>query len=107
MRIKVSGVDTPVAGEKRAYTEYRFFTAIASHAARVREVDVVVTRDSVANRQFLCTVTVDLGPFGHVKTQARAVHPIAAINRAADRTAWLIQRRIGSDFTLKSATFNS
>ena len=107
MRIKVSSINTSFTDEKRAYAEYRFFTSIAPHEARVRAVDVVVTRDSAANRQFLCTVTVDLGASGQVKTQARAVHPSAAIDRAADRTAWLVGRRIGTDFSVKSPAFSS
>jgi ribosome-associated translation inhibitor RaiA len=102
MRIRVSAIDTPVTDEKRAYAEYRFFTSIAPYEPRVVAVDVVVRRDSGASRQFLCTVTVDLGPSGRVRTQARAVHPSAAIDRAADRAAWLVGRRVGSDFSLKS-----
>ena len=31
MRIRISGIDTPIAGEKRAYAEYRFFTSIAPY----------------------------------------------------------------------------
>jgi ribosome-associated translation inhibitor RaiA len=103
MRITISGADTAITDEKRAYAEYRFFMAIAPHEALVRAVDVVVRGDSAANRQFLCAVTVDLGPSGRVKTQARAAHPNAAIDRAADRTAWLVGRRVGSDFSLKSS----
>jgi ribosome-associated translation inhibitor RaiA len=107
MRIKVSGINTPMTHEMRAYAEYRFFTSIAPHEGLVRAVHVVVTRDSASNRQFLCTVTVALGLSGHVKTQARAVHPSAAIDRAADRTAWLVGRRVGSDFSVKSRSFSS
>jgi ribosomal subunit interface protein len=107
MRIRVSGIDTPVADEKRAYAEYRFFTALARYEPQVGVVDVVVGRESEARRQFLCAVTVDLGRFGHIKAQARAAHPSAAIDRAADRTAWLIGRHIGRDFSLKSPAFSS
>jgi len=89
--------------EKRAYAEYRFFTAIASYETRIRAIDVVVKRDRAAGRQFLCTVSVDLPGAGHVKTQARAGHPIAAIDRAADRTAWLVGRREAQDFSLNHA----
>jgi ribosome-associated translation inhibitor RaiA len=107
MRIKVSGINAPIADEKRAYAEYRFFTSIAPHAPRVRAVHVIVTRDSGADRHFRCAVTVDLWPSGRVKTQARAVHPSAAIDRAADRTAWLVGRRIGQDFSVKAPAFSS
>jgi ribosome-associated translation inhibitor RaiA len=101
----VSGIDGPVSDEKRAYAEYRFFTAIAQHETRVRAIDVTLKRDR--HRRYLCTVSVDLSTAGHVKTQARAVHPIAAIDRAADRAAWLVCRRIGQDFDLKSPAFSS
>jgi len=107
MRITISGIDTPIADEKRAYAEYRFFTAIAPYEPQVGAVDVVVGRELAARRQFLCTVTVDLGRSGHIKTQARAMHPSAAIDRAADRTARLIGRRIGRDFSVKSTAFSS
>ena len=75
MRINVSGVNIPITDDKRAYAEYRFFTSIAPHDMSIRAVDVVIRRDSAANRSFLCAVVVDLGSSGRIKTQARAVHP--------------------------------
>lgn len=106
MRIRVSGIDMAMAREKRAYAEYRVFTSIAAHHSHIVAVDVVVARESAADGRFRCSVSVDLGPSGgRVKTQARARHPSAAIDRAADRTAWLVARRV--DFTLKSCSFSS
>jgi hypothetical protein len=61
----------------------------------------------VARRLFLCAATVDLGRSGHLKTQARAMHPSAAIDRAADRTAWLIGQRIGREFGVRYPAFSS
>ena len=107
MRIRISGIDTPTLDEKRAYAEYRFFSAIAPYEPHIAAVDVLVGRELAAGRQFLCAVTVDLGRSGQIKTQARATHPSAAIDRAADRTAWLIGRRIGQDFSVKSPAFSS
>ena len=107
MRIRIYGSDTPTADGKRAYAEYRFFRAVAPYEPQVSAVDVVVGQEVVARRQFLCTVTVDLGGSGHIKTQARAMHPGAAIDRAADRTTWLIGRRIGRDCGVKSPAFSS
>ena len=107
MRIRISVIDIPIADQKRAYAEYRVFRAIAPYEPQVGAVDVVVGRKSAAHPQFLCTVTVDLGRSGHIKTQARATHPSAAIDRAADRTACLIGRRIGRDFSVKSPAFSS
>jgi ribosome-associated translation inhibitor RaiA len=96
MRIKVSGVDTPVPDNKRAYAEYRFFRSIAPHEMMIRSVEIVIRHESSEDRSFLCRVVVDLGSSGRLKTQARAVHPTAAIDRAADRTAWLVSRHAGS-----------
>jgi ribosome-associated translation inhibitor RaiA len=107
MRIRVSNINTPVTDEKHTYAEYRFFTAIAPYERSICAVNVLVGRPSPLDRQFICTVTVDLGASGHVKTQARALHPHAAIDRAADRTAWLVGRRVRSDFSLKSPAFSS
>jgi len=92
MRIAFSGINFRVTDYQRVYAEYRFFRAIARHAALIRAIKVAVRRDAAANRPFHCTVTVDLAPSGTVKTQARAAHPTAAIDRAAERTAWLLER---------------
>jgi ribosome-associated translation inhibitor RaiA len=106
MRITVSSVNAPTA-DNHAYAEYRFFTSIAQYEGQVRSVAVVVRRDPAVNRRFLCTVVIDLGPSGRVKTQARATYPNAAIDRAADRIAWLVSHRVGTDFSLKSAGSSS
>jgi ribosome-associated translation inhibitor RaiA len=106
MRIKVSGVNIPLTPGKRAYAEYRVFTSIAPHALRIRSVDVVIRRESAPNGSFFCKVVVDLGASGHIKTQARAVHPTAAIDRAAGRTAWLVGRRAGQGSSLKPPGFS-
>jgi ribosome-associated translation inhibitor RaiA len=107
MRITVSGANTPLSDAQRAYAEYRVFTSIAAHETRVRAVQVVIRRVSAADGPFLCSIAVDLGSYGHIKTQARAAHPNAAIDRAADRTGWLVGRRTRSDFNLKAAGFSS
>jgi ribosome-associated translation inhibitor RaiA len=107
MRITVSGIDVSTTNGNRGYAEYRFFISIAPYEPRIRAVDVVIRRDSASASSFLCTVVVDLGSSGRIKTQARAARPSAAIDRAADRTAWLVRRRAGQDFNLKSAAFSS
>jgi ribosome-associated translation inhibitor RaiA len=94
MRITFSSVNFPVTDYQRVYAEYRFFRAIARHEALVRAVEVTVRRDAAAKRPFLCTVTADLAPSGTVKTQARAAHQTAAIDRTAERLAWLLERRM-------------
>jgi ribosomal subunit interface protein len=93
MRINISGVNLSITRDMRAYAEYRFFTSIAPHQLKIREVDVVLRRDSASNRRFLCMVIVDLASSDRIKTQARSAYPAAAIDRTADRAAWLIRRR--------------
>jgi len=107
MRVRVPGINTSLTDEKRAYAEYRVFNALAPYERAIRSAHVVLRQDPGARRQFLCTVAVDLRGTDHVKTQARAVHPIAAIDRAAIRTAWLVRRRIGQDFSLNAPAFSS
>ena len=102
MRITFSAVNFPVADYQRVYAEYRFFRVAARHDALIRAIEVAVRRDAAANRPFVCTVTVDLIPSGTVKTQARAVHPTAAIDRAAERLAWLLERRMGHAATVSA-----
>lgn len=107
MRIRISAIDTLITRDQRAYAEYRFFISTAPYGPHVTAVDVMVRRDIVASGQVRCTVAVDLGQCGRVKTQARATHPGAAIDRAADRAAWLIGRRVGRDYSAKAAAFTS
>jgi ribosome-associated translation inhibitor RaiA len=95
MRIRVCGVNTPVTDDRRRYAEYRIFTSVVPHQATIHSVDVAIARVSGSKQpSFRCTVLVDLGSSGCIRTQARAVHPGAAIDRAADRTAWLVRRRL-------------
>jgi ribosome-associated translation inhibitor RaiA len=107
MRIRVSNIDTPISDETHAYAEYRVFTAIAPYERSICAVNVSVGRSAASDSQFVCTLTVDLARSGQVKTQARAAHPHAAIDRAADRIASLVGRRVGSDFSLKSPAYSS
>jgi hypothetical protein len=108
MRITVSGpVDSPLSSDTYKYAEYRVFSSIAPHGTSIHAVDVVVRRTSPPNRSVLCTVVVDLGPSGRLRTQAVAPHPSAAIDRAADRAGWLVRRRAGQNSTSKSAGFSS
>jgi ribosome-associated translation inhibitor RaiA len=96
MHMTVRGINFILSDSTRAYAEYRFFVATAQHRPDIRALDVAFRRDRAAHRPFHCTVVVDLGSQGCVKTQARAMTSSAAIDRAADRTAWLVERRLGA-----------
>jgi hypothetical protein len=98
MQIRVASTNTP-SDDKRAYAEYRFFIALASYDTSIRSVNVALAEDPAVSGQCQCTVIVELLEAGQVKTQARAVHAIAAIDRAVERTAWLCRRRTRPDFS--------
>ena len=99
MQIRLVGVDVDVTDRIRAYAEYRFFTSTARHAPLVRSVEIALKPRAGScgpnsnDGGFLCQVSVDLGASGRIKTQARGPHPSAAIDRAANRAAWLLSRR--------------
>jgi hypothetical protein len=53
-------------------------------------------------------VTLELGSGDRIKTQARGGHPTAAIDRAADRAAWLLHHRTERPhFSVKASSFSS
>jgi len=93
MRIMLSGADFEITDPLRAYAEYRLFRSVARHEPLVTAVDIAVRQYESERDRFLCTVAVALRPAGRIRTQARGPHPGAAIDRAADRTAWLLDRR--------------
>ena len=106
MRIRISGIDTPIADEKRAYAEYRFFTSIAPYEPQIGAVDVVVGRELAARRQFLCAVTVDLGRLAISRPKLggapeRGDRQGCRSHRLADRPP----HRAG--FSVKSSAFSS
>ena len=104
MRITLSGSN--LTDHRRAYCEYRFFTSVAHHAAIIRRIDITLKRTAEANPRVQCAVVVDLGVSGRVKTQARSPHPTGAIDRAAQRAAWLLDRRTkATPFMMKSSRF--
>jgi ribosome-associated translation inhibitor RaiA len=107
MRINVSAGNAALIDEKRPYAEYRLFSALAPYETRIRSVEVRLTLEPLARARCLCAVTVDLRGMDRLETRARAVHAVAAIDRAADRAARLVRRRIAQDFSLKPPGFSS
>jgi ribosomal subunit interface protein len=92
MPITLSGTNMAVTESMRTYAEYRFFKSVVRHSALVRSVHVTLSMLS-ERAQFQCAVTIDLGPSGYVTIRARGRHATAAIDRAAERTASLLDRR--------------
>ncbi len=108
MRISLSGAHVSVTDFLRAYVEYRLFTSVARHHAAVARADVHIRHETPGHARFVCTMALDLGRRGRVKTQARGAHPEAAIDRAAERAAWLLDRRVrGAAFHAEMASFTS
>jgi ribosome-associated translation inhibitor RaiA len=108
MRISLSAAHVAAGDSLRAYVEYRLFTSIARHHAIVSGADVLFRQATTRHARFVCTIALDLGAAGRVKTQARGTHPEAAIDRAAERAAWLLERRVRSAaFQAETASFTS
>ena len=108
MRVSLSGAHVTVTDSLRAYVEYRLFTSVARHHAIVQDADVRVRRETLGHARFVCTIALHLGHAGRVKTQARGTHLEAALERAAERAAWLLDRRVGSaPFQPETAPFTS
>ena len=87
MRIVLTGTDVVISDQLRAYTEYRLFKSVARYRNLIRGVAVSLRQHGGSADCFFCSVIVDLGPSGRIKTQSRGRHPNAAIDGAADRTA--------------------
>ena len=93
MRITLASPNVDIPEHIRAYAEYRLFSSVARHELHVRTIDVVIRR-APATQRFVCVLCAHVGPSGQVKTQARRPNVTAAIDRAADRLAWLVDRRM-------------
>jgi len=93
MRITLTATDVSISDPLRGYTAYRVFTRLSRHESLVRAVAVEIGRDALRPALFLCTIHIDLTTFAPIKTQARRRQPGKAIDRAAERAAWLLTRR--------------
>ena len=94
MRIMLTGKNLDITHQLQAYTEYRFFAAVARYEPLIRSISVMIGQNAGSRDPFVCLVVVDLGRAGQIKTQARGRHPNAAIDRVADRVASLLSRRV-------------
>ena len=96
MRITLSARDVSVSDPLRGYAAYRIFTRLSRHESLVRGVGVEIGRDLRRSALFLCTIHIDLAPYPPIKTQARRRRPGEAIDRATERAAWLLARRVAA-----------
>lgn len=88
MRVLVTSFGEGLDTQVRTYAEYRFFSALAPHdivrGARVRLC--------VDGRQVQCSVRIALHR-GSMTASASGTHATAAIDKAADRVAALMDSR--------------
>ena len=89
MRVLVSSVGGPLDAQLRTYAEYRIFSTLATHG-NVAGARVELRTD---NGTVQCHVRVALDPHGSVQARTSAAHAAAAIDRAADRLAALMEEQ--------------
>lgn len=89
MRVVISSRGRPLEPQLRSYAEYRFFSTLAPHD-NVAGARVQLRADEEAVQ---CQVQVMLHPGGSLQARASAPHAAAAIDRAAERVAALIDEQ--------------
>jgi len=92
MRIEVTGKNS-VTPQIRAYAEYRLFATLARHARVIRRVSVILgSADPQAAGHLTCDVDVGLQDSGSVRVLAHGRNMHAAIDLAAERIGYVIER---------------
>lgn len=94
MQIVLTGHHILISDELRTYVEYRLFTSTVQYEALIRSVNVTIRHNPGVRGRFLCLIAVDLGRTKPMKVRAVGPHPNLAIDRAAQRTATHLRRRI-------------
>ncbi len=93
MRIEVTAKNDSVSPQIRAYAEYRLFTTLAQHARVIRRVWVILGfPDPQAGGAFTCEVDVSLQASGSARVLAHGPQVHAAIDSAAERIGYVIDR---------------
>lgn len=93
MRIEVSANNDSVSARTRAYAEYRLFTTLARHARVIRRVWVILgPADPQAGGGLTCEVEVSLQASGSARVLAHGPHVHAAIDSAAERIGYVVDR---------------
>ena len=93
MRIEVTGTNDSVSPQIRAYAEYRLFTTLARHARVIGRVGVILgSSEQQASGALMCEVEVRLQASGFASVLAHGPHMHAAIDLAAQRIGYVIDR---------------
>lgn len=93
MRIEVTANNDSVSPRIRAYAEYRLFTTLARHARVIRRIRVILeSQDPQAGGALTCEVDVTLQASGSARVLAHGPHMHAAIDSAAERIGYVIDR---------------
>jgi hypothetical protein len=88
MRVVVSSVGEPLNQQILSYAEYRVFSALATHDDVLgAHVWLRNTDDGVQ-----CSVHVTLNSSAGIETRTSGSHAAAAIDRAAERVASLVEQ---------------
>ena len=93
MHISVVGPPSLSAEQIRAYAEYKLFSRLVIFARHLGDVHAVVTAQSGAAHA-TCTLAVDLGEAGRVRTRVHRVSAVAAVDAAAELITHAIPRRL-------------
>lgn len=93
MQITVAGPPSLSAEQIRAYAEYKLFSRLLTIARDITGVRAVITAFE-SNGDATCSVTVELGDAGCVRTRVRRGGAVPAVDAAADTIARAAVRRL-------------
>ncbi len=93
IEIRTAGVD--LSDQRRAYIEYRVFSAVRRFAGQGGTVDVrLEDRGSRKGARYVCTATAVFVPDGRVRVASAAEELQTAIERAADQLSGMVHRHL-------------
>ena len=93
LQISVVGPPALSAEQIRAYAEYKLFSRLVPLAREIFDVQAVVIAHT-GEPHATCTVTVDLGEAGRVRTRVRRAGAVPAVDAAAEAIARAAARRL-------------
>ena len=94
MQISVVGPPALSAEQIRAYAEYKLFSRLVAFAGDIADVHVVVNAPGGDASSASCTVALDLGAAGHLRTRIRRGGAVPAVDAAAEAIARAAARRL-------------